>query len=88
MDKKQLQQLLVIIPIVLVAGIFGYYKYLLPFERKKRRYSPVKWKPSKGIRRVPFARSRLPKLKEEIGQLNLEIAKIQKRLPPNKDIPI
>ena len=37
MDKKQLQQLIIILPVILIAGIISYYKFLLaPLSEKKK----------------------------------------------------
>ena len=88
MDKKQLQQLIIILPVILVLGIFAYYKYLLfPLNNKinvlKTDLEGIKkeYDESKG------RAERLPKLEQEISVLNQEIVEMQKKLPPNKDVP-
>jgi type IV pilus assembly protein PilO len=88
MNKKQLQQMLVIIPIAFIAGVFAYYKYLiLPLnERKKALRTELEnirseFQESKG------RAERLPKLEQEIFLLSQEIATMQKKLPPTKDVP-
>lgn len=88
MDKKQLQQIIVILPIVLIAGIFGYYKYLLlPLSEKKKalrtELETIKREYEESVVRA----ARLPKLQGEISMLNQEIADMEKRLPANKDLP-
>ena len=87
-DKKQLQQLIIILPIILIAGIISYYKFLLaPLNEKKRILNTElenirqEYETSKG------RAMRLKSLEQEIVGLNLEIAEMQKKLPPNKDIP-
>ncbi len=88
MDKKQLQKLVIILPIVLIAGIFVYYKYLiLPLNAKrdalKTELENIKREYSDSVARA----ARLPKLQEEIIVLNNEISDIEKRLPKDKDLP-
>lgn len=88
MDKKQLQQLIIILPIVLIAVIFGYYKYLLsPLNMKNaeiiKELDGIKKEYQQSLGRV----ARLSKLQQEIAVLDEEIKVMQKKLPPTKDIP-
>jgi type IV pilus assembly protein PilO len=88
MEKKQLQQLIVMLPLILAFGIFGYYKYLLaPMNQRAQDL----YKELEGIRkeyRESEARAaRLPRLEKEIVILNQEIGEIEKKLPPDQDVP-
>ena len=88
MDKKQLQQLIIILPIVLIAGIFCYYKYLLsPLSEKKKALKAELENIKKEYDESKGRADRLPKLEQEILVLNQEITEMQKKLPPTKDVP-
>lgn len=88
MDKKQLQQLLIIMPIILIGGAFAFIKYLLmPLNEKKKilaeELEKIKKEYTESVGRV----ARLSKLQQEIELLNKEIVEMQKKLPPSKDLP-
>jgi len=88
MDKKQLQQLMIIIPVVLAAAIFSYYKYLLkPLDEKQKvlngELEQIKSEYQSSVERA----SRLPRLEQEIRMLNSDILEMQKKLPHDKDVP-
>lgn len=88
MDKKQLQQLIVMMPIILIGGIFGYFKYLLaPLNDKSKLLREELQKIKKEYQESESRAARLPKLEQEIAGLNLEIKEIEKKLPPKKDVP-
>ena len=88
MEKKQLQQMLIILPLVFFGGIFAYYKYLFkPLQKKQavvqRDLENIKREYQESLERT----NRLPKLTEEIRVLNSEILEVQKKLPHDKDVP-
>jgi len=88
MNKKQLQQLIIIIPIILVGGIFSYHKYLLsPLKVKHAALQVELDKILKEYEGAVVRAARLPGLRQEIGILNKEIVHMQKKLPPTKDVP-
>lgn len=88
LDKAKLQQLIIMMPIILVAGVFCYIKFLsMPLSAKmktlKNEMDTIKQQYQESQMRV----SRLPKLQQEIAQLNLEIQRIEKKLPKDRDVP-
>ncbi|MBI2915827.1 MAG: type 4a pilus biogenesis protein PilO [Elusimicrobia bacterium] len=88
MDKKQMQMLILFLPVTLLAGLFSYYKYFyspLAAQRKslKQELEQIKKDYQESKARV----ARLPKLQQEIALLNQEISEIEKKLPANKDVP-
>lgn len=88
MDKKTLQQIIIILPIVLIVGIFAYYKYLLsPLNEKKKALQADLEQIKKDYDESLHRAERLPKLQIEIEVLNQEITEIQKKLPAKKDLP-
>lgn len=88
MDKKQLQQMIIMMPIILIGGIFGYYKYLFSPLREKSKIVAEELRKIKQEYQESEARAtRLPKLQQEIAVLNIEIKEIEKKLPPTKDVP-
>lgn len=88
MDKKQLQQLIVMLPILLIGGIFGYYKYLLaPLNESSLALHKQLEKIRNEYRESEARAARLPRLEKEIAILNLEIGEIEKKLPPDQDVP-
>ena len=88
MDKKQLQQLIIILPIILILGIFAYYKYLLsPLSEKKLVLKTELENIKKEYDESKGRAERLPRLEQEIIVLNQEIVEMQKKLPPTKDVP-
>ena len=88
MDKKKLQALIIGIPLFLAGFIFVYYKYLLsPLNEKQKVVKDDLATINKQYQDSMGRAARLPQLESEIGQLNVEIAAMQKKLPPNKDVP-
>jgi len=88
MDKKNMQQLIIMMPIILIAGIFCYYKYLLvPLNADVGKINSELETIKKEYRESETRASRLPKLEKEIVILNMDITEIEKKLPPNKDVP-
>ncbi len=88
MDKKKLQQILVVIPVLLGAIIYGYYKYFLrPLEDKQAALNTEMDKIKSEYQESLGRASRLPMMEQEIGVLNMEIQEMQKKLPHDKDVP-
>lgn len=88
MDKKKLQQILIIMPIALSAGIWAYLHYLLmPLNAKQKAIAGELEQIKKDYNDAVGKTSRLPKLQQEISLLTAEIAEVQKKLPPTKDVP-
>ena len=88
MDKKKLQQILIGIPLVFVALIFCYYKYLLkPLEEKQAALMTELNKIQQDYQESVGRANRLPMLEQEIRVLNTEIQEMQKKLPHDKDVP-
>ena len=88
MNKKQLQALIIAIPVIAIAGMFSYYKYfVLPLaERHKKLLAEIDGIRSEYEQSVGRA-ARLPRLEQEILGLNKEIVEMQKKLPKDKDVP-
>lgn len=87
-DKKTLQQMIIMMPIILIVGIFGYYKYLLsPFNAKSKLLLGELEQIKKDYRESEARAARLSKLEQEISVLNVEIKAIEKKLPASKDVP-
>src|SRR3989338_7961280 len=88
MDRKQLKNLLIIIPVVFAAAVFGYYKYLLlPLEQKETAVIQDVENIEREYQESQGRASRLPRLEQEIRVLNMEILEMQKKLPHDKDVP-
>lgn len=88
MDKNKIQQLIIMMPIILIAGIFGYFKYLLsPLSEKSKALNLELEQIKKDYKDSEARAARLPKLEQEITVLNNEIKEIEKRLPPGADVP-
>ena len=88
MDKKKLQQILIGIPLVLVAVVFCYYKYLLKPLQEKQDALKIEIKKIESEYQENVGRAgRLPMLEQEIRVLNTEIQEMQKKLPHDKDVP-
>lgn len=88
MDKKQLQQILIILPVILIGGTFAFIQYLiLPLNQQKKvlaeELEKIKKEYNESVGRV----ARLAKLQQEIELLNQAIAELQKKLPASKDLP-
>src|SRR3989338_8905781 len=88
MDKKQLQQLIIILPVILIAGVISYYKFLLAPLNEKKKVLTTELENIKQEYETSKGRAqRLKSLEQEIIVLNQEIAEMQKKLPPTKDVP-
>ena len=88
MDKKQLQILIALFPILLIGEIFCFYKYFFsPIQNKEKLIRADLEQIKKEYRESVGRISRLPKLEQEISLLNQEIAQIEKKLPNKKDVP-
>jgi type IV pilus assembly protein PilO len=87
-NRKQLQALILALPVAAVLGAFVYYKYLvLPLaERHKKILVEIDGIRNEYEQSVGRA-ARLPRLEQEIRVLNEEIIEMQKKLPKNKDVP-
>ncbi len=88
MDKKKMQQLIIAFPIILIGGLFAYYKYLfVPLNSRIKilggELEKIKQEYIESERRA----ARLPQLQKEIQQLNREISETEKKLPASKDVP-
>lgn len=80
--------MIVLMPIVLIAVLFAYSKYLLsPLTEKKNLLNTELEKIKREFQESQARVARLPQLEKEIEQLNLELSKIEKKLPTNKDVP-
>ena len=88
MNRKQLQALIIALPVIAIAGTFSYYKYFsLPLaERHKKLLTEIDGIRSEYEQSVGRA-ARLPRLEQEIQVLNEEIIEMQKKLPKDKDVP-
>ncbi len=83
-----MQQLIIAFPIILIGGLFAYYKYLLvPLNSRSKilqnELGKIKQEYVESERRA----ARLPQLQKEIVQLNREISETEKKLPASKDVP-
>ena len=88
MDKKKLQQIIIILPIALIAASFGYYKKLLaPLNEQRKILKNDLDNIKKEYEDASAKAQRLPKLELEIALLNQEILEMQRKLPPTKDVP-
>lgn len=88
MQKKNLQQLIIILPIVWIAGTFVYFKYLLlpineKIKTKKAELESIK----KDYVDACNKSSRLENLKQEIQILKQEIDEMKKMLPEEEKKP-
>ena len=87
MDRKQLQKILIIIPVAAAALIFVHYKYfLIPLEQKQKALDANLIKTQDEYRQSVGRAGRLPRLEQEIRVLNMEILEMQKKLPHDKDV--
>lgn len=80
--------MLVIMPMILIGGIFAFVKYLwMPLKEQKKvlagELEKIKKEYNESVGRV----ARLAILHQEIGLLNKEILEMQKKLPASKDLP-
>lgn len=83
-----MQQLIVMLPMILIAGVFGYYKYLLsPMNEKSKQLRDELEKIKNEYQESARRAARLPQLEKEIAVLNGEITEIEKKLPASKDLP-
>ncbi|OGR57452.1 MAG: hypothetical protein A3I11_03730 [Elusimicrobia bacterium RIFCSPLOWO2_02_FULL_39_32] len=88
MDKKQLQFLIILIPILIIGINFGFYKYLFnPLSERKKILKGELEQIKKEYQESVGRTARLPKLQEEIAVLNQEILEVEKKLPKDKDVP-
>lgn len=88
MNRKQLQALIIALPVIAIAGVFSYYKYFVsPLAvRHKKLLGEIEGIRSEYEQSVGRA-ARLPRLEQEIRVLNEEIIEMQKKLPKDKDVP-
>lgn len=87
MDKKQIQQTVIVLPLLLVSGTFCYYKYLLsPLREKVKVVESELENIKREYQEAENRAARLPKLEQEIAILNQEISELQKKLPTDKDV--
>jgi len=87
MDKKKLQMVIIALPIVLIAGGFIYYKYLLsPLSVQQKKISDELVAIKKEYRLAVGKAARLPVLEQEIKYLGSDISRMEKKLPKNKDV--
>ncbi len=88
MDRKQLQKILIVIPVVLAGALFAYYKYLLsPMQAAHKVLDQDLVNIEREYQESQGRASRLPRLEQEIRVLNSEILEMQKKLPHDKDVP-
>lgn len=88
MDKKQIQQTVIVLPLFLVAGIYCHHKYLLsPLNEKAKTVETELENIKREYQEAEGRAARLPRLEQEIAILNQEISELQQKLPNNKDVP-
>ena len=79
---------MIILPVLLIGGIFAYYKYFLaPLNEKEKAIATDLEKIKRDYNEAVGKTARLSQLQQEISLLNQDIAEVQKRLPPKKDVP-
>ena len=88
MNRKQLQALIIAIPVTAVFGIFAYFKYLVnPLAAKhgqlRGELDQIKSQYEQNVGRA----ARLPRMEQENAVLKQEIDQLRKKLPESKDVP-
>lgn len=86
--SKEQQQMIATVLIVLFGGGYVYWNYLLSptmtaIQEKQTRYRDLYAK----IEEAEKQARRLPALKSELDQLQVELVTLEKQLPTDKDIP-